>query len=209
MLMSELAARTGVPIPTVKFYLREGVLMPGEATSATRARYDETHVQRVALIKALSGLGLSMAQIRAIVTLIDEPGRPLLDTLATATALLPPAVDPGEPAEYPRARAALTALGLAVPDDYPAVAQLEHALAAAEAAGMPMTEDRLRAYGPAVLAIAEYDIAEMPLDSASRAIEYAVLGTALYEPVIAALRRVSHAELSARRLAPRPDGHTG
>ncbi|MEU0539508.1 MerR family transcriptional regulator [Nocardia sp. NPDC005978] len=200
MLMSELAARTGVPIPTVKFYLREGVLMPGRATSATRATYDETHIRRVALIRALSQLGLSMAQIRAIVTLIDEPGRTLLDTLATATALLPPAVDAAAPADYPRARAALTALHIGVPDDYPAVAQLEHALAAAEAAGMPMTEDRLRAYGPAVLAIAAYDIDEMPLEPPSRAIEYAVLGTALYEPVIAALRRVAHAELSARRL---------
>ncbi|WP_346281659.1 MerR family DNA-binding transcriptional regulator, partial [Pseudonocardia sp.] len=33
MRMAELSARTGVPIPTIKFYLREGLLPPGERTS--------------------------------------------------------------------------------------------------------------------------------------------------------------------------------
>ena len=33
MRISELAATTGVPVHTLKYYLREGLLMPGEATS--------------------------------------------------------------------------------------------------------------------------------------------------------------------------------
>ncbi len=52
MRISELVARSGVPLATVKYYLREGLLMPGETTSATQARYDEQHVRRLALVRA-------------------------------------------------------------------------------------------------------------------------------------------------------------
>src|SRR5262245_47294698 len=47
VLVSELVARTGVPLPTVKYYMREGVLMPGRAISATRAEYGDEHVHRI------------------------------------------------------------------------------------------------------------------------------------------------------------------
>ncbi|TLG03492.1 MerR family transcriptional regulator [Nocardia cyriacigeorgica] len=201
MLMSELAARTGVPVPTIKYYLREGVLMPGRATSATRAEYGEPHVERIALVKALSGHGLSLAKIKTIVGLIDTPDESLLTALGAATSALPPSPESGTDTELPRARAAFAALGRPLPADLPAAAQLEQALADAEAAGLPMTDDRLRAYAPHITAIAAYEIDRMPLDSPAAAIEYAVLGTVLYEPILAALRRITHAELIAQRLA--------
>ncbi|OBB90033.1 MerR family transcriptional regulator [Mycobacterium sp. 852002-40037_SCH5390672] len=201
MLMSELASRTNVPVPTIKFYLREGVLMPGRAVSSTRAHYDEHHVRRVALIRALSALNLSIAQIRSVVGLIDNPGRSLFATLGAATAALSRPAEAASDEDCARARAALSALDFEVPDDLPAVAQLDRALADAEAAGVPMTEDRLRAYAPHITAIAAYDIEQMPLEPATAAIEYAVLGTIFYEPVLAALRRIAHAGLTAQRLA--------
>ena len=200
MLMSELATRTNVPVPTIKYYLREGVLMSGRAISATRAHYDQLHIQRIALIQALSKLGLSMVQIKSIIGLIDEPGESLFATLGAATAALPPATESVSKHGCPRAQAALAALNWSVPEGFPAVTQLEHALADAEAAGVPMTEDRLRAYAPHIRSIAAYDIEQMPVEPAPAAIEYAVLGTILYEPIIAALRRIAHAGLAARRL---------
>jgi DNA-binding transcriptional MerR regulator len=201
VLMSELAARTHVPVPTIKYYLREGVLMPGRTVSATRAHYDELHIRRIALIRALSARGLSMVQVKSIVGLIDEPGESLFATLGAATAAVLPSAEAASDGDWPRARAALAALDCVVPDNLPAIAQLEHALADAEAAGLPMTEDRLRAYAPHVRAIAAYDIEQMPAAPAAAAIEYAVLGTVLYEPILAALRRVAHAEQAAQRLA--------
>ncbi len=39
MLMAELSRRSGVPVATVKYYLREGLLPSGVTTSATRAEY--------------------------------------------------------------------------------------------------------------------------------------------------------------------------
>ena len=41
MLMAELSRSSGVPVATIKDYLREGLLPPGTATSATRAEYGE------------------------------------------------------------------------------------------------------------------------------------------------------------------------
>jgi DNA-binding transcriptional MerR regulator len=208
MRVSELVAATGVPLASVKFYLREGLLMPGESTSATRAVYGEEHVRRLRLIKALTALGLPLAKVREIVEVVDAPVESLFSTLGAALSALPPYLDDGEaegpeprePVDYPRARAALACLGQTYTPDYPAVAQLEHALATVEQIGIPMSEARLRAYGQHVRGIAEADLAEMPTDSARSAIEYAVLGTVCYEPVLAAMRRLAHQDLAATSL---------
>ena len=96
----------------MKFYLREGLLHPGVATSATQATYDESHVRRLRLIRALTGpVGLSVQQTRAILQPVDDPGDDLYATLGRAVSVLPPEVEAAaselEPDPYPRARAAL------------------------------------------------------------------------------------------------------
>lgn len=204
MRVSELVVRSGVPLATIKYYLREGLLMPGTPTSATQARYGEEHLRRLALIKALAGAGLPIPRIRRVLALVDEPENSLLDDLGAAIAQLPPYLDDAERSgDYPRARAALERLGMAYEPRYVAVAQLERALEAAEAAGLPMSDDHLDNYGRHIGAIAEFDISLMPEGDAEQALRYAVLGTAVYEPVITALRRIAHGEHAARRLSSR------
>ncbi|MFV9457514.1 MerR family transcriptional regulator [Rhodococcus sp. NM-2] len=202
MRVSELVARTGIPLATVKYYLREGLLMPGEATSATQARYGEKHVERLGLVKALAGAGLPIPRIREILRLVDHPDGSLFEVLGEAIAQLPPyldaAVDDGD--EFPRARAVLDRLGQVYDPRYVAVGQLERALEGLEEAGIPMTDERLDAYGRHVRGIAEIDIGLMPTESTEDAIRYAVLGTAIYEPVIAAMRRLAHQDLAQKRL---------
>ena len=199
MLISELSARTGVPVATLKFYLREGLLMPGTALSATRSDYDEEHVRRVGVARALTDVvGLSVQQARAIFRLFGAPRAELFESLGQAMAQLPPAGAP-EAADYPRARAVLERLGWLYDPRYAAVPQLEQALTAAESAGLPLTNERLDVYAPGIRSIAEYDVAQVP-DDPERAIEYSVLGTALYEPVLVALRRLAHQDAAAKRL---------
>jgi len=48
--ISELSSRSGVPVATVKFYLREGLLAGGEKSSQTQASYDASHLSRLRLI---------------------------------------------------------------------------------------------------------------------------------------------------------------
>ena len=200
MRISALAAEAGLPLATVKFYLREGLLHPGIATSATQASYDESHVRRLRLIRALTGsVGLSVQQTRLILELVDDPGDDLYATLGRAVSALPPAVHEASGDDpYPRARTALEALGQVYDPRFAAVAQLESALAAAEAAGMPISEDRLLEYGRRLREIAAFDLERMPREPHA-AVEYTVLGTALYEPVILALRRLAHQDIAARR----------
>jgi DNA-binding transcriptional MerR regulator len=200
MRISGLATAAGLPVATIKFYLREGLLQPGVPTSATQATYDETHLHRLRLIGALTGaVGLSVRQARAILALVDDPGSDLYATLGRAVSALPPDVEAATGDDpYPRARAALATLGQVYDPGFAAVAQLETALAAAESAGMPLSDARLVEYGRALRAIAAYDVAHLP-EEPRAAVEYTVLGTALYEPVILALRRLAHQQEAADR----------
>ncbi|CAL9402068.1 hypothetical protein SUDANB105_01474 [Streptomyces sp. enrichment culture] len=72
MLIAELSRVTGVPIPTIKFYLREGLLTSGRLISRTRAHYDGTHVHRLLLIRALLNVGgLSLTAVRDALAAVD------------------------------------------------------------------------------------------------------------------------------------------
>lgn len=199
MRISELAEQSGVPLPTIKYYLREGLLMPGTATSATRATYDDDHVRRLALIRALIDVaGLPVAKVRTIVAVLEDPGPSLFEALGKAIEALPP-YDVERRAEHRRARHALDLLGQNYEPGSAAVAHLESALAGLESAGRPLRDDRLLEYGRQVRAIAEGEIATMTVDRAEDALEHAVLGTVLHEPLILALRRLAHQDLYLAR----------
>lgn len=206
MRISALAAAAGLPVATVKYYLREGLLHPGTPTSATQSTYDDSHLRRLRLVRALLGpVGLSVQQARSVLQLVDDPGDDLYATLGQAVSALPPAqAERGDESDpYPRARAALAQLGQVYDPDFAAVAQLEGALAAAESAGMPISDERLAHYGRALADVAEFDLDRMPREPHG-AVEYTVLGTALYEPVLLALRRLAHQDAAVRRLRDAP-----
>ena len=87
MRISDIAREAGVPVATVKYYLREGLLHPGELTSATQARYDESHVARLQLIRSLLGPGgLSVVRAREVLRAIDDPPAQAYELLGVAAA---------------------------------------------------------------------------------------------------------------------------
>ena len=51
--MSELSRITAVPIPTIRYYLKEGLLPPALKKSKTSAYYNDDHLDRLKLIKKL------------------------------------------------------------------------------------------------------------------------------------------------------------
>ncbi|WP_029138022.1 MerR family transcriptional regulator [Nakamurella lactea] len=204
MRISELARTAGLSLPTVKYYLRLGLLPAGRAVSATESRYGDQHLRRLRLIRALRDVvGLPIDRVAAVLSAIDEPSDTAYDTLGRAVGALSTS-SPGQPGdegpaagEFPLARTAIDALGWTYDPEYPAVGQLQAALAAAADVGVPMEPDRLATMGEHVLAMAEFDLSRMPPEP-DAAIEYAVLGTALHEPVLLALRRLAHQHLAAR-----------
>ncbi|KAA1018354.1 MerR family transcriptional regulator [Pseudonocardia sp. EV170527-09] len=85
MRVSELSAITGVPIPTIKYYVREGMLhRAAPAKAPAQVRYDETHAHRIRLIRVLLDVGgLSVSATREVLAAVDDPQRPTRHILGT------------------------------------------------------------------------------------------------------------------------------
>ncbi|MFD0776981.1 MerR family transcriptional regulator, partial [Streptomonospora algeriensis] len=74
MRISELSRRSGVPVATIKYYLRENLLPKGEAVSATQARYTEEHVKRLRLVRALAEVAeVPLGRIRSVLEAVEDP----------------------------------------------------------------------------------------------------------------------------------------
>ncbi|WP_340537695.1 MerR family transcriptional regulator [Nocardioides sp. GXZ039] len=74
--MADVAESAGVAVATVKYYVREGLVPPGERTGHNQTRYSTDHVRRVRLVRALLELGgLSIAAAKDVLAVIDHPGR--------------------------------------------------------------------------------------------------------------------------------------
>ena len=88
MRMAELAKRSGLSVATIKFYLREGLLPAGHRSSVNQAEYDEVHLERLRMIRALAKVaGLPLASIREVVGVVDGGGSPVDAMAATQDAL--------------------------------------------------------------------------------------------------------------------------
>lgn len=73
--LSALSRDTAVSVATIKFYLREGLLPPGEKIGPRQAIYGEEHRHRLRLIRTLVEIrGLSLKQTRSILRAIDSCG---------------------------------------------------------------------------------------------------------------------------------------
>lgn len=85
MRVGELSRATGVPVPTIKYYVREGLLPPGERTSRNQAQYGEHHVRRIRLVRALVEVGgLSITTARNVLSKIDAPEHGMLESVGKA-----------------------------------------------------------------------------------------------------------------------------
>ena len=203
MQMSELARAGGVPVPTVKYYLREGLLPPGEATSATRATYDERHLRRLRLIRALVEVGpLRLDPVRAVLAAVEDESADLHHVIGAAHTALAPSGTACPPARQAVDRL-LRRHRWRVPDDSTNRQALAMAVAGLERAGVALDDAALDVYADAAAAIARTDVDSVPTDTAEHAIEHVVVGTVLMEPVLLALRRLAQEHLSGRRLGRR------
>jgi len=73
--IADLSRLSGVPAETIKFYVREGLLPPGESLRANKTVYTRDHLQRLALVRAMREIGgLSIAAIKRIVEAFDQWG---------------------------------------------------------------------------------------------------------------------------------------
>ena len=96
--ISELAERSGVPVPTIKYYLREGLLPEGTRVSSRLTEYDERHVRQLGLLRILREVGdIPIEGLRRLVDAAAARGGTVHDLFAAAAdALAPTPPPPGE-----------------------------------------------------------------------------------------------------------------
>ncbi|MGP4088730.1 MerR family transcriptional regulator [Streptomyces sp. KR55] len=204
MRIGELSRKTGVPVPTIKYYVREGLLPPGELTSPNQATYGETHERRLQLIRALLDVGgLKVAEIADVLAAVDDPKRPLHKVLGAAADRLGSTNIEHDDAESAAAQAAVADLisrrGWRTHESNPAAADLSKALAAMARLGHGAFVEVLDDYADAAEQVARADLGYVDRRVAVEdMVEGVVVGTVLGEAVFSALRRLAHVDASAK-----------
>ena len=203
MKVSELSRRSGVTIPTIRYYIREGLLHAGEPTAPNQADYEESHLHRLALILALREVGgLSVERIRAAVQSLEAnpDGHFLGETIdALPGEFGTRRVTPAEAEELRRASEDLQAFldnrGWNLRETSAAKTALAHAIAAIRRLRNPEFVERdLDFYAGIAEEVAEYEISQdfRPREDPEEALRSAIVGTVLLQPVILALRSLAH-----------------
>jgi Cu(I)-responsive transcriptional regulator len=84
--IGQAAKRTGLKIPTIRFYEQEGLLAPPRRAANGRRVYAEDDVRRLSFIRHSRALGFEMDDIRSLLKLADQPDRSCAaaDTIARA-----------------------------------------------------------------------------------------------------------------------------
>ena len=76
MRIGELATRTGLTVKALRFYEAAGVLPATERRPSGYRDYDEAALTRLRFVRAAQAAGLTLAEIRQIVTVREHHGPP-------------------------------------------------------------------------------------------------------------------------------------
>lgn len=202
MKMAELSAETGVAVATVKYYIREGLLPPGERTSVNQAQYGEAHVKRIRLIRALTEIAeLPISEVRRVVEALDE-GRSAPEALGAAQDALTSRYREGRGEERgDRLLAELvTRRGWQIMAESPTRTMAAEALAAVDEAGLLGIKEHLDDYAAAAENVARTDLETIEEFQEREDLVYgAAIGTVLRRPLLDALIMLAQQHETIRR----------
>ncbi|MER6446839.1 transcriptional regulator [Streptomyces venezuelae] len=213
MKISELSRRTGVPVASIKYFLRQGLLPAGRATAATLAEYGDEHAQRLRLIKALTTLGgLSIAATREVLGAVDQ-AHSSESALGAVSYALPVPVAAQAAADQEERAAADASAGTEVadllaeldwqaPGTSPHVKGLTAALEELRRLDAQYAPGELAAYARLAESVARLDLQRAAgLDDPVALAERAVIVFAICAPVFELLRRLAQEDQVRRRVA--------
>lgn len=72
--IGKLSQRSGVKVPTIRFYEEKGILPQPDRTAGNQRRYDQAALARLCFIKHARDLGLPLADIEALLSLEGAHG---------------------------------------------------------------------------------------------------------------------------------------
>ncbi len=207
-------------IATIKYYLREGLLPAGRRVSATTADYDEGHLRRLRLVRAMIQVGeVPVARVRQVLAHVDDEslGRTMrLGAALWALPREPERVDgkgggadrDGEDEAMTAARAEvdqlLRTLGWSTAREVGELSPVHRSLVSAVATltrlGYPWDAALMAPYARLMHQVAARDLDFVEtFPSEAEKVETAVAATILFQPVLKALHRLAQEEESARR----------
>jgi DNA-binding transcriptional MerR regulator len=205
MRISELSAQSGVPVATIKFYSRENLLPGGEKTSVNQTNYGPAQLARLRLVRALVEVGgLSIANVRSVLTAIDDESLPVADAISAAACALP-TTDRGD-SDAVATPGEVTIDKLIADRGWMVLPEAEGRNLAARVIddylelGRPDLIANLDVYADAIEQIADADIRSVA-DAGSRSAmaETVIVGTVLGDALLAGLRRMAHSDAAYRR----------
>jgi DNA-binding transcriptional MerR regulator len=201
MRMSELAESSGVSVATIKFYLREGLLAPGAPMSKTQSEYDETHLERLRLIRALRDVAnLSIAAIGAVLRAVDDDETTLTQLLGTTQLAVAGGSTQASAVGVAAANALLADIGWVLAPDSPLIGSLARVLDVMGAEELPTDARTLTPWIAAARQVAEVEVGMIPLDvPRSEAAHIVAVGTVVFGELLTQLRLVAQEAVSLQR----------
>ncbi|WP_327151357.1 MerR family transcriptional regulator [Nocardia sp. NBC_01329] len=213
MRIAALSRAGGVSPASIKYYVREGLLPPGTRTHQNQVEYNDDHVNRLRLIRALLDIGgLSVEAARSLLAVLDTGTLTARESLGMVLYALGERRSSVGESEKETAAADVEALlarrGWRIDERSPARSTLVDACAALRLLGHEDLVAAMDDYADISESIAAIDIglilAEPALD---RITETAIVGNLLGDTLLSALRRLAQEHLSSGLLP--EDGPTG
>lgn len=204
--VSALAEQSGVTVPSIKFYIREGVLPPGERVNRTRAVYGARHLSRLRLIRTLTEIGhMPLANVKRVLTDIDTATDDRHVVIRRTLAALSPPLTLDAAGQQARVDvlAMLRQLGWRLDEDAAGLDSLAVALRSLRAVYGPAPAEVFAGHAQVIASLAAADLTSRPsFADLETEVEWAVTGTLVFEQAMVALRRLAH-----EALVPGPAGN--
>jgi len=86
--IGELSKRTGVKIPTIRYYEQMGLIDAPERSEGNQRRYTKDGLGRLSFIRHSRDLGFSVEDIRGLLDLSQHPEKPCQDAHSIAATHL-------------------------------------------------------------------------------------------------------------------------
>jgi DNA-binding transcriptional MerR regulator len=201
--IGDLSKLTGVPVATIKYYQREGLLPYGERTERNQAKYADEHVHRLRLVRALVDIAhLPIATAREVLTAVETPGRDLFKVLGAVHYAVTALPDDAEPDQQP-VDELVERLGWRVKEANPSRRALANILGVLAELGHTDVLDRVDDYAEHAARLAAIDVGILDGGrSRDEILESAVVVTLFGDTLVSLLRRMAQEDLSTKY---RPD----
>ena len=203
MRIGELSRLSGVPVATIKYYLREGLLPPAVHTHPNQADYDDAHLTRLRLIRALTDVGgLSISAATQLLAVLDTADLDVWESVGKVQYALGRrhAPDPGQAFDEAAGRIVdelIARRGWHIRPDSPARRSLVQICASLHRLGHDVFVAALEDYAEAVAPIVAVDMSLITGQAGvAETIEKVIVGTIIGDEMLSALRQLTQEHAS-------------